>query len=266
MLDQEFVDQHAARIDAVSANFFEQMTLVMEGVRSRVIAKLLNALTVEDGLVSVTPANSSIIRSVDKLYSDELRTSNYHAVVLAFVSTLSLQINEFQLVYAQAETEYAQLRGRFKLTDQDSSILADQAGAALQALETRSMEAVSSLRVLSSKALGGVQVSEFIEVVSDSIRKVSDVEQMGRDQLTTFFRLVGSLVYSNLEELGLVLLYKIVGVRDLRNRPFCASLLDADLVYTRAEINLMDNGQIPGVFENVGGYGCRHWFALWFVQ
>lgn len=266
MVDQEFVDQHAARIDAVSANFLEQLTQVMEGVRLRVNAKLLSALTVDEGWVTATPENSSAIRGIDRLYSDELKASNYHTVVLAFVSMLSLQMGEFQAVYARAETEYPRLKGLFKLTDDDAAVLADQAGAALQALETKSMDAVSALRNLSSRSLGGVLVSDLIEAVSDSIRKVSEVEQMGRDQLTTFFRLVGNLVYSNLEEAGLVLLYKVVGVRDSKNRPFCAKLLDADQAYTRAEINLMDNGQIPGVFENVGGYGCRHWFALWLVQ
>lgn len=262
---QDFIDQHAARIDAVAANFADQLYDVMDVVRKRVIAKLLSQLSIVEGRAEVSASNAKIISQIDGIFSDELRSSNYSAVVMAFVATLSSQIEEFGTAYGYFEKDHPQLRGLFKLTDEDADVLGQQAGAALQALETKSAEAVSALKNLSSRSLGGILVSDLIEVVSDIISDVSDVEQMGRDQLTTFFRLVGNLVYANLERLGLKLLYKFVGVRDSRNRPFCANILDADKEYTRAEIDAMDNGQIPGVFENAGGYGCRHWFALWVV-
>ena len=266
MVDQDFADQHAARIDAIASNFFEQLTQVMDAVRVRVTSRLLQELAIEGGWVQSNMQNSAVIRSMDTMFSEELGSSNYHAVVAAFVSTLSLQIDEFSSAYAMAQEKYPRLRGLFTLTESDAGVLADQAGAALLALETKSLEATSALRTLSSKSLGGILVSDLIEVVSGIIRKVAEVEQMGIDQLTTFFRLVGNLVYSNIEKLGLVIFYKLFGIRDSRNRSFCAALLDANKLYTRAEIDLMDNGQIPGVFDNVGGYGCRHWFTLWDIR
>lgn len=266
MIDQDFVDQHADRIDAVVENFSEQIAQAIEGVRVRTVSRLLSELSIENGWITATPENSKAIRGVDKVFSEELSSSNYYATILAFVSMLSLQIDEFISTYSAAERSYPQLRGLFHLSDADSAVLADQAGATLQAAEAKALEAVVALRILSSRSLGGVLTSDLIESVSDIIRKVSEVEQMGRDQLTTFFRLVGNLVYSNLEELGLKPLYKFVGIRDSRNRPFCASLLDANILYTREEIDAMDNGQLPGVFDNAGGYGCQHWFTLWGVK
>jgi hypothetical protein len=46
------------------------------------------------------------------------------------------------------------------------------------------------------------------------------------------------------------------GPADEKTRPFC--LLHVGKVYTRAEIDQMDNGQIDNVFLTGGGYNCRH--------
>jgi len=52
-----------------------------------------------------------------------------------------------------------------------------------------------------------------------------------------------------------------VGIRDSKNRPFCADILSRDKVWTRAEINRLDNhpdaGRLP-VRLYAGGWNCRH--------
>lgn len=49
-----------------------------------------------------------------------------------------------------------------------------------------------------------------------------------------------------------------VGPADAKTRPFCKEHVGK--VYTRAEIDQMDNGQIDNVFLTGGGYNCRHVF------
>lgn len=46
------------------------------------------------------------------------------------------------------------------------------------------------------------------------------------------------------------------GPDDQKTRSFCEERVNQ--VYTRAEIEQMDNGQIPNVFLTGGGYNCRH--------
>jgi hypothetical protein len=46
------------------------------------------------------------------------------------------------------------------------------------------------------------------------------------------------------------------GPADDKTRPFC--LLHVGKVYTRSQIDAMDNGQIDNVFLTGGGYNCRH--------
>jgi hypothetical protein len=55
--------------------------------------------------------------------------------------------------------------------------------------------------------------------------------------------------------------FAFVGPVDKKIRPFCYQ--HAGRVYTRAEINALDNGQLPNVFLTAGGYNCRHvWQAV----
>jgi hypothetical protein len=49
-----------------------------------------------------------------------------------------------------------------------------------------------------------------------------------------------------------------VGPTDAKLRPFCRTHVGK--VYTRAQIDALDNGQMPNVFLTGGGYNCRHVF------
>jgi hypothetical protein len=50
--------------------------------------------------------------------------------------------------------------------------------------------------------------------------------------------------------------FQYIGPDDSANRPFCDRHVDK--VYTREEIDALDNGQIANVFLTGGGYRCRH--------
>lgn len=52
--------------------------------------------------------------------------------------------------------------------------------------------------------------------------------------------------------------YRYTGPDDEKTRPFCDARVNQ--VFTRAEIEAMDNGQIDNVLLSGGGYNCRH---LW---
>jgi hypothetical protein len=54
-------------------------------------------------------------------------------------------------------------------------------------------------------------------------------------------------------------LYGYVGPVDGVVRPFCLEHLGK--VYTKAEIDALDNGQLPNPFLTGGGYNCRHLWA-----
>lgn len=53
-------------------------------------------------------------------------------------------------------------------------------------------------------------------------------------------------------------IFVYLGPADVKLRPFCRQHVGK--VYTRDEINGMENGQLPNVFLTGGGYNCRHQF------
>jgi hypothetical protein len=53
-------------------------------------------------------------------------------------------------------------------------------------------------------------------------------------------------------------LYAYIGPADVKLRPFCRARVGK--VYNKAEIDAMDNGQLPNVFLTGGGFNCRHTF------
>lgn len=55
--------------------------------------------------------------------------------------------------------------------------------------------------------------------------------------------------------------FAYMGPVDAVMRPFCAQHIGR--VYTRPEIDALDNGQLPDPFRTGGGYNCRHvWMAV----
>jgi hypothetical protein len=53
--------------------------------------------------------------------------------------------------------------------------------------------------------------------------------------------------------------YAFMGPADVKLRPFCRERVGK--VYTREQIDAMDNKQLPNVFLTGGGYNCRHTFV-----
>lgn len=54
-------------------------------------------------------------------------------------------------------------------------------------------------------------------------------------------------------------LFAYVGPADSKVRPFCKAHLG--MIYSRSEIDALDNGQLPNCFLTAGGYQCRHSFV-----
>jgi pyridoxal/pyridoxine/pyridoxamine kinase len=58
--------------------------------------------------------------------------------------------------------------------------------------------------------------------------------------------------------------FRASGPNDDRIRPFCEHIMnDPERIYSREEIDAMDNDQGLPVFQYFGGYNCRHqWIAV----
>ena len=140
----------------------------------------------------------------------------------------------------------------FSVTD-DASILALKELARIDVLGQGEAIAQSLWRTLAQGLFSQRPVRDLLEDLSDAI----DIEMAeARTLYDTTVSVFGRQVESMKSLPDDVFAY--VGPVDRVLRPFCRQHVGR--VYTRPQINALDNGQIPNVFLTGGGYNCRHVF------
>lgn len=256
---KNLVTSHAARLRARSQELVSGLDSVSSEVSARLQSYLKRSLTVEDGVVDPTPGSALAMRDLDRQYVDALRGEGYHAVAGSFIGNFSDQIDEFREMYQSMLDEHS--LPEMSLTAEDGEILGTRAALSLAALESTTMEIVASLRQASALVLGQAPLDDLLQHISAIVGRTSSVERLGRDLEMTFFRTVSGLVYRNLEESGLRPLYSYAGLEGQNNRPFCKSMLSSAPI-VRSEIDKLNNGKVPGVFDNAGGPGCSHFWWI----
>lgn len=108
-------------------------------------------------------------------------------------------------------------------------------------------------RVVVDGVLGVRPVDDLVDDIADML-DVSEkwARQVYDTAVSTFSRQVGQIGTTGEDDE----LFLYVGPNDAKTRPFCVDLVGE--VHTRAEIDAMDNGQLPNVMLTGGGYNCRH--------
>jgi hypothetical protein len=154
-----------------------------------------------------------------------------------------------------------------KLTEKDLLVL-----EGIKEGSKQSVEAALDVMIAQAKRnmLLRVAALDFEDTV-ESIRKtfgrgVAEAETLAATGLTMYTRTNAEQNFKRIEKefLGEDFRYRFEGPDDKLTRPFCDHLLDRTKKtgLTRAEIDKLDNGQLPNVFVTGGGYNCRHQWIL----
>lgn len=261
-MKQKFIDDHANAISDLAEDFQRQLGDVLSDVQLQLVDQLMTQLEISGGRVESTGENANVLYSLPTMFTTILTASPYFSTVQGFLSQLAGQIDEFSAAYDYYRTKFADLPEMF-FSQEDRDIMARQVESYNSLYTSRVLDASKKLQQIASTAMGGIGVAQLIQRVNLAVSQLGHVEQIYKDQMTTFFRLIGNLMYSNLEAFSYILKYRYIGPRDRKNRAFCADLISAPMeTYTRAQIDDMDNGQGLDCFNNCGGYGCRHWWEL----
>jgi hypothetical protein len=99
--------------------------------------------------------------------------------------------------------------------------------------------------------------------VNDLLDDLADVLDVEQHEARTLYDTTASVFGRQVEAMkareGDVFVF--LGPTDQKLRPFCREHVGK--VYTREQIDAMDNGQLPDVMRSGGGYSCRHaWIAV----
>lgn len=179
-----------------------------------------------------------------------LRTAGYDQLT---ETATSVPLN--RLVEQMGKLRGAAKLSAFTSTDQ-TRILALQELAKIDLLGAGDETAQALWRTLAQGIYSQRDVKALLEDLGDAV----DLEET---QLRRLYNTTLSIFTRQLEAMksGASDVFIYVGPVDERLRPFCRGHVGK--VYTRAQIDALDNGQLPNTFLTGGGWNCRHvWHAV----
>lgn len=105
--------------------------------------------------------------------------------------------------------------------------------------------------VMTQSVLGNLPQNVTNRALADaSGRSSRAAKRLFHDETMKFSRAVNAAKTANYRW------FQYTGPKDAVTRDFCSARVNK--IFSRGEINAMDNGQTPGVFTTGGGYRCRH--------
>jgi hypothetical protein len=182
-----------------------------------------------------------------------------------------LLANGYDVVVATATQRAAEALVEIALSTRETAALTtfrvsgEAAVSALRELMTMDLlgqgdaAATTIWRSLTQNVLGNKPADAIVADLAQALdRSEGQARTLFDTQVSIFTREVEAVATG---DLGQEQPYLFVGPVDDAIRPFCLSRVGK--VFTRKDIDAMDNGQLPNVFITGGGYNCRHtWLAV----
>jgi phosphohistidine phosphatase SixA len=238
-------------VDLAIKDFVLSLSVEVEEISSAVVAHLTAKVRTDSGRVVQGPANASSIMAAESVFVDALNSSQAYPLVTALVSSLP----ELAMKYSDLHEESIR---SVDLEEDDRDLLAGHAASVVAAVEGEFGGIVLDFRKQLGRYLGdGHSLDQIVSGAITYVNRMNRVEPVVADQVLTWLRLFGSVWFSRVEE-RTKLRYAYAGPR--ADRDFCRKLLKQPPV-TREEVRELDNGQLPDVLANAGGYGCKHFWV-----
>ena len=243
----------AALTDTLSATFAAELADVLRGVERR-MGRLLRELDRETRVGRITrQAEVARLASLRDQIRDVLRDSGYDGLA----ETATTSAFERAVATVRASRAGAQA-ARFTVPFLAQRVEALRVLAVTDLLGQGDEVARVLYRAVRDSVLGGAPADVVLERVALALdREVKEIRTLYDTTTATFGRLMEQQASTGTPDE----LFLFAGPVDAKMRPFCADHIGK--VYTRADIQQMDNGQGLDVLLTGGGYNCRHvWMAL----
>lgn len=235
----------AAVADAIGQSYATELARVLRDLERQLSVLILDAQQGSGTALTRAVRAAKLRKEIQKA----LDTAGYpHLTETATSDALDRLVAQLQ-----------QLRGAAKLaaftTTDQTRILALQAVAKIDLLGAGDELAHALWRTLAQGLFSQRTAIDIFEDLADAV----DVEE---SRLRTLYDTTVSIFGRQVEAMKSTgdadEVFAYLGPVDERLRPFCRAHVGK--VYTRTQIDAMDNGQLPNVFLTGGGYNCRHVF------
>lgn len=258
MSEFDDLDRRARRIvrtgEQVSASFARELARVWREAE-RQLRVLVERLTQAgpDGRVVGVAVRAAQAAALRDQVRQVLETAGYDTLIRAAAQTSSDAVVA-AVLSAKTAAEVASLRQSVGPTLQ-----ALRALAASDLFQEGDEVATALTRALTQHLFSQRPVSAIVAELENGLdRAESEVTTLFDTQVSIYGRQVEQLAT---EDLGMAQPFMFLGPMDAKTRPFCARYVGR--VLTRAQIEALDNGQLPNAFLTGGGYNCRHtWVAV----
>ncbi len=262
MSPQAAVDSHDDEVSLEVDRFEGKVNHRLHQAELLLLLWLIGALSVKHGVIAATAANMLLLESIPTQFDKFLTEVGFDAEVSSFVSGFGSQIDAFGRLLRTTGNK------GFKFTKSDLDLFVAKQKLSTLTLVGVAQAAADRARDLASLSIGA-RVAELHDLVTDSLASISPrLKKAARLELMTFYRTVADQGYRLIEQVSPgVARYAYVGpgAGDPVIRPFCKHLMiqaAAGRTWTRAEIDTMDNLQLPNVMVSGGGFNCRHIWIL----
>lgn len=239
-------DAIAVRSEQLGANFARLLANILKAA-DRALRPVLQDAIAGDRTATIRAARGVILRSDirqalrDAGFDDLARTASEAAVEAMAVEVMKTRT-------AQGVAKMV------KPSQQRIAALAALGEANL--LGTAEDITTALVQAVSVWAFTVTDPNRILEVLADvTDTEFTKVQTLFDTQTSIYGRQITAL---STENLGPSQPFLYTGPIDGRTRDWCLSRVGK--VYTRAEIEQMDNGQLPNPFLSGGGYNCRHTF------
>lgn len=264
---KKVIYDHDRYLTSALAAYTERLQEIIDAAIARTIARLSKLVTDDDGTIRQTPGNQRLLRSLDSMFSAEVEKGGFRSLSAAFVNQFPGQLPYFEQILDQISASLD--RPLPSLAD----ALKQEARAALSSMQLNTLDNLQSVvdtAGLAAKrqilfSIGGMKLGDLAAVVSSKLGvSVGQAETIADTAQTMYYRNVAARTYDVIQAdlPSMVLKFEYEGPDDKITRAFCHHLLQVKKVYTREQIDRMDNGQIPDVFVSCGGFNCRHQWML----
>jgi hypothetical protein len=208
--------------------------------------------------------NARTLRSITDIFEAEMERAGYGALARAFAEKFDVQVTIFhEILDLLSSAMKEKLEVKFSKADLD--YFAAQQSATVDSLEAVVGRVAAVAQTKSLFGIGGLKMADLAETLAQGLQKtLPEAVRIAETAVSVFYRTVADRGFQKVEAglPGAAIQYGYFGPNDKLTRPFCRHLLMSDRIFTRAQIEAMDNGQLPNPFLTGGGYNCRHSWLL----
>ena len=261
---QQIQDEHNRYIDSLLESFERELAAIVNAAALRTQARLDKAIQLSDGKVARTLGNTRTLRRLDAIFLEEMDRAGYQHLLDELVSQFPGQLPYFQQTLETLSAAMKEPLPVVEFGPRDIHAFAAQAELSKDGIAAamESIAARAKNRVMLS--IGGSTLSDLTAAFAGAVsRPMPEVVGLAETATATYYRVIADRGYQILDQQTPgKMKYSYEGPLDKLTRPFCSKLLRTHRVFTRAQIDQMDNGQIPNVWISCGGWRCRHQWVL----